>query len=92
MEMIKKLDELGRIVIPVEIRNQYDLKEGDSLEIEERDSAIILKKHKDTCCPQCLKKCVHTDNYCSRCGLDFKEYASSFKKLDGKTVAVVVTK
>ena len=32
--MIRKLDELGRIVIPVEVRNEFDLKEGDKLEID----------------------------------------------------------
>lgn len=71
--MIRKLDELGRIVIPVEIRNEFDLKEGDKLEIEERNNEIILRKHKNTYCPQCLKKCVDTDNFCSNCGLNFKE-------------------
>lgn len=92
MEMIRKLDELGRIVIPIEMRNFYEMKEGDKIEIIERDNEIILRKYKDTYCPQYLKKCVHTDNFCSRCGLNFKEYANSFKKLDEKTAAVVITK
>lgn len=70
--MVRKLDELGRIVIPIEIRKVYDLKEGDSLEIIEKDGEISIKKCLDTYCPKCLKKCSHTDNYCSKCGLDFK--------------------
>lgn len=83
MEMIRKLDELGRIVIPIEIRNKYNLQEGDKIEIEEKGNELILRKYKDTYCPQCLKRCEHTDNFCSNCGLDFKAYAESFKNKDG---------
>lgn len=90
--MIRKLDELGRIVIPIEMRNFYDMKEGDKIEIIEQNNAIMLRKYKDTYCPKCLTRCEHTDNFCSQCGLNFKEYANSFKKLDEKTVAVVITK
>nr|DAQ61942.1 MAG TPA: Transition state regulatory protein abrB HOMODIMER BIOINFORMATICS [Caudoviricetes sp.] len=77
--MIRKLDELGRIVIPIEIRNQYNLKEGDKIEIEEKGDKIILRKHKDTYCPKCLTRCEHIDNFCSKCGIDFKKYKNSFK-------------
>ena len=56
--MVRKLDELGRIVIPIEIRKVYDLKEGDSLEIIEKDGEISIKKCLDTYCPKCLKN-VH---------------------------------
>lgn len=69
--MIRKLDELGRIVIPIEIRKVYDIKSGDSIEIIEKDNEIVIKKCLDTYCPKCLKKCSHTDNYCSKCGLNF---------------------
>lgn len=75
MEMVRKLDELGRIVIPIEIRNQYNLNEGDKIEIEERHNEIILKKYKDTCCPECLTKCEQTDNFCRKCGIDFNALA-----------------
>ena len=72
MEMIRKLDELGRIVIPIEIRNQYDLKEGDKIEIEEKGNKLILRKYKDTYCPKCLIRCEHTDRFCRNCGIDFR--------------------
>lgn len=84
--MVRKLDELGRIVIPVEIRKAYHLEEGDSLEIIEKDGEIIIKKCLDTYCPKCLKKLAHTDNFCSRCGLNFKEYVESFKQKNYKAV------
>lgn len=91
--IVRKMDELGRIVIPKEIRDKYELYEGTEIEINTtKDGNIILNKYQDTCCPKCLTKCKHIDNFCSKCGLNFKEYADSFKKLDEKTVAVVVTK
>lgn len=71
--MVRKLDELGRIVIPVEIRKAYDIKEGDGLEIIEKDGEIIIKKCLNTYCPKCLKKYSHTDNFCSKCGLNFEK-------------------
>lgn len=70
--MTRKLDELGRIVIPKEIRNQYNLNEGDELEITEKNGVIILRKHKDVNCPLCSAKCEHTDNFCSKCGFGLK--------------------
>ena len=73
--MIRKLDEVGRIVIPIEIRNKYGLEEGTQIEITEKGEKIILTKYKDTYCPECLKRCEHTDNYCRNCGINFKEYS-----------------
>ena len=39
--MIRKLDELGCIVIPIKIRNQFNLFEKDQLEIYVKDNTII---------------------------------------------------
>lgn len=71
-EMIRKLDNLGRFVIPVEIRKSLKLKAGDEMKIEQKGEKITIFKSKDTFCPNCLKRCMHTDNFCSNCGLDFK--------------------
>lgn len=71
--IVRKMDELGRIVIPKEIRDKYGLEEGTEIEINTiKDGNIILRKHKDTSCPNCLTRCEHTDNFCSNCGLEFK--------------------
>lgn len=44
--IVRRIDELGRIVIPKEIRRTLKIKEGDSLEIYmNEESEIILKKH-----------------------------------------------
>ncbi len=42
--IIRKIDELGRIVIPKEIRRTLHIRETDSMEIfTDDDGAIILK-------------------------------------------------
>ena len=41
----RKIDELGRIVIPKEIRRNLGIRDGESLEIYTDEDNIILKKH-----------------------------------------------
>ena len=43
--IVRRIDELGRIVIPKEIRKSLRIKEGDSLEIIINNEDIILKKY-----------------------------------------------
>lgn len=44
--IVRKIDDLGRVVIPKEIRKNLRIREGDSLEIYiENNGDIILKKH-----------------------------------------------
>ena len=40
--IIRKVDELGRVVIPIEIRNQFQIAEKDPIEIYVDGSSIIL--------------------------------------------------
>ena len=42
--VIRRVDELGRIVIPVEIRRLLNIKEGENLEFIIKDKCIELKK------------------------------------------------
>jgi AbrB family transcriptional regulator (stage V sporulation protein T) len=43
--IIRRIDELGRIVVPKEIRKNLRIKEGESLEIFLDDENIVLKKY-----------------------------------------------
>ncbi len=43
--MIRHLDELGRIVLPKELRKNFNLNYKDGLEIFVKDEMIILKKY-----------------------------------------------
>lgn len=45
----RKVDNLGRIVIPMEIRKAMDIKEGDILEINQDNKMLILKKYYTKC-------------------------------------------
>lgn len=41
----RKVDELGRVVIPKELRDNFGIKEKDSLEIFINGNSIILRKY-----------------------------------------------
>lgn len=44
--IVRRIDDLGRVVIPKEIRRTMHIREGDSLEIyTDKDGAVILKKY-----------------------------------------------
>ena len=47
--IVRKVDELGRIVLPIELRRTLDIAERDSLEIFVEDDSIILKKFQPSC-------------------------------------------
>ena len=47
--IVRKVDELGRIVLPIELRRTLDIAEKDALEIYVEGSAIVLKKYRPTC-------------------------------------------
>ena len=44
--IVRKVDELGRVVIPIELRRTLGIAEKDALEIYVNDKKIILKKYK----------------------------------------------
>lgn len=46
---VRKIDELGRVVIPIEIRKVLDIKERDSLGISLSDNGIFIKKEEPSC-------------------------------------------
>ena len=44
--IVRRIDELGRVVIPKEIRRTLRIREGDPLEIfTDREGEVILKKY-----------------------------------------------
>lgn len=47
--IVRKVDELGRIVLPIEMRRTLDIAERDSLEIYVDGDSIILKKYQPAC-------------------------------------------
>ncbi|MGN0623934.1 MAG: AbrB/MazE/SpoVT family DNA-binding domain-containing protein [Oscillospiraceae bacterium] len=47
--IVRRIDELGRIVLPIELRRTFDLAVKDAIEIYTDDDMIILKKFQRTC-------------------------------------------
>lgn len=47
--IVRKMDELGRIVIPVELRRSLDIQEKDGMEILVDGERIILQKYVPSC-------------------------------------------
>lgn len=68
--IIRKVDELGRIVLPIELRRTLDIAERDELEIYLDDDKVILKKY-EHCCVFCASThdlvTYHGRNVCMEC-------------------------
>lgn len=47
--IVRKIDELGRIVLPMELRRTLEIVEKDALEIYVDGEQIILKKYQPAC-------------------------------------------
>ncbi len=47
--IVRKVDELGRIVLPIELRRVLDIAERDELEIFMENDKIILQKFEPSC-------------------------------------------
>lgn len=47
--IVRKVDELGRIVLPIEMRRTLDIAEKDALEIYVDGDSIILRKYQPAC-------------------------------------------
>lgn len=45
----RKIDDLGRIVIPAETRRLFGIREGDQLSIAVEGDAIVIRKLEATC-------------------------------------------
>ena len=47
--IVRRLDSLGRVVIPIELRRMFGIEEKDGLEIFVEGDAIILRKYRPGC-------------------------------------------
>ena len=43
--IVRRIDELGRVVIPREVRERFHIKDGDPLEIFTEGNKIVLRKY-----------------------------------------------
>lgn len=74
--IVRKTDDLGRYVLPREIRRIFNIEIGDSLEIFVDDSSIILKKYEPACifCDEASDISNYKGkNVCTTCMAELKE-------------------
>lgn len=74
--IVRKVDELGRVVIPIELRRTLNIAEKDSLEIYVDGEQIILKKYSPAClfCGQAKDVTVFkSKNICPACLDELKD-------------------
>ena len=68
--IVRKVDELGRIVLPIELRRTMNIEVKDALEIYVDGDQIVLKKYEPSCifCSN-AKDIIHYKgkNVCSAC-------------------------
>ncbi len=68
--IVRKVDELGRVVIPIELRRTLQINEKDALEIYVDGEKIVLKKYEPACifCGNAdnIRK-FHEKNICADC-------------------------
>ena len=73
--IVRKVDELGRIVLPVELRRTMDIVEKDALEIYVDGNSIVLRKYRPSCifCDGSRDLMVYKDkNICPKCLKELK--------------------
>jgi len=75
--IIRKVDDLGRIVLPIELRRTLDIAERDELEIFMEDDRIVLKKY-EPACVFCSSEqglvSYRGKNICQECARKIAEY------------------
>lgn len=80
--VVRKVDDLGRIVLPIELRRTLGIEEKDALEIYVDHEKIILKKYQPGCTLCGSMENLNQDNdkfVCLECISRFARYAESLK-------------
>ena len=73
--IVRRIDELGRIVLPAEMRKIFNINEKDAVEIFTKDDTIILKKWDAVCIfcgsPNDLKT-FRDKSICAKCAKELR--------------------
>lgn len=94
--IVRRIDVLGRVVIPKEIRKTLKMNEGDPVEVYTEKDALVIKKYSPVktlggsldCAAESLEKCTgHSVIVC-----DENTYLASSRSLAGEIVGNKITK
>ncbi|KZS48099.1 hypothetical protein AWU65_20295 [Paenibacillus glucanolyticus] len=82
--IVRRIDDLGRVVVPRELRRAFGIAEGDPLEFYTEGDKIILARYAPGCfiCPETDKsklRSFHSKLICEDC---IKSIVDTFDKLD----------
>ena len=81
--VVRRVDELGRIVIPIELRNKLKIAEKDPIEIYVDGSSIVLKKYEETCvfCGSNKNVVEYKEKLiCTKCAQNISTMSDNIKK------------
>jgi len=67
--IVRKVDELGRIVLPIELRRTLNIAERDSMEIFVDGGSIVLKKYE----PEPAKSSRGKKHICEICKREIEQ-------------------
>ena len=74
--VVRKIDPLGRLVIPIELRRELGWRENEPVEIVVSDKQVIVKKYESSCimcgCLDDIHK-VNGKSICNTCIEEIKE-------------------
>ena len=76
--IVRRIDELGRIVLPIELRRTLDIGERETMEIFVEGSSVVLKKYRPTCifCDSAKDIAIFKGkNICPKCLRELKRAA-----------------
>lgn len=82
---VRKVDELGRIVLPIETRRRLELEAGDGVEIFVEKDRVILKKYEPAClfCGDADDVMIYKDKrICRKCLQELKAEADNAVPLE----------
>lgn len=68
--IVRRVDELGRVVIPIELRRVFGIEEKDGLEIFTDSDQIVLRKYEPAClfCGSAVEVSIFKGrNVCKEC-------------------------
>lgn len=74
--IIRRIDDLGRVVVPKEIRRELGIKEGDALELFMDGKSVIFKKYFPSCffCEEVDGEyMIGNKPICAKCLVDLKK-------------------
>ncbi|MCX7831496.1 MAG: AbrB/MazE/SpoVT family DNA-binding domain-containing protein [Actinobacteria bacterium] len=78
--VVRHLDPVGRVVIPIEFRNVLEIKPGDPLEIILQGNEVVIRRHTESCIfcgsSRSLKE-FKGKKLCSRCQKSISEEIES---------------